>query len=233
MTVSGNTSLDYQRDQLLTMALQFAGQLDAGRQAKQADLEMAAGYMNLELMTVQAEGVVLRTIERTTATLSSGTATYALTGSTIDIESGPNDQAGVIQPSGGNDSIVRLFSRTDYLSISDKTVTGRPTCCYVERGSAVSLVFWPVPDATYTFSYARVRLLNDMDSGSVTVDLARRWLQAITYAVSSQVALAKSMPLDLVSFLRSEAERLKAICRADDSERGKIRLRLAHNARRW
>jgi len=233
MAVSGNTSLDYQRDQLLTMALQFAGQLDSGRQAKQADLEMAAGYMNLELMTLQAEGVVLRTIERTTQTLSDGTASYSLSSSTIDVEPGPNGQAGVVASSGGNDTIVRLISRSEYLDISSKTSEGRPTMCYVEKGSTVSLLFWPTPDATYTFTYSRVRLLNDMDSGSVTMDLARRWLQAITYAVASQVALAKSMPLDLVSFLRSEAERLKAICRADDSQRGKVRFRLAHSGRRW
>lgn len=234
MAISGNTSLDYQRDQLLTMSLQLAGQLAAGRDAKQADLEMAAGFMNLELMSLQAEGVIIRkAVYGSTQTLSDGTASYALASSIIDVEPGQNDQVGVVKPSGGTDTVVRLISRAEYQDISSKTTEGRPTVCYVERGTAVTLYFWPTPDATYTFTYTPVRLINDMDSGSVTMDLARRWLQAITFAVASQVALSKSMPIDLAGYLRSEAERMKTNCRNDDTQRGKVRFRLAHSGRRW
>jgi hypothetical protein len=233
MAVSGNTGLDYQRDQLLTMSLQLSGQLNAGRQAKQADLEMAATYMNLELMTLQAEGVILRTVERTTKALTDGTASYTLATDTIDLEPGTNGQAGVVAASGESDTVVRLISRSEYQDISDKTVEGRPTVCYVEKQATTKLLFWPVPDDDYTFSYSRVRLINDMDSGAVTMDLARRWLQAITFAVASQIALAKSMPIDLAGYLRSEAERMKAICRADDTQRGSMRFRLVHRGRYW
>jgi len=234
VAVSGNYSIDYQRDTLLTMSLQLAGQLESGQSAPVEDLEMAARFMNAELATIQAEGVVLRTIERTTQSITvADGAEYTLSASTLDVEPGPNGQAGVVKPSGGTDSVVTLMSRAEYLDIPDKTVSGRPTRVYVERGSSVKLVFWPKPDATYTFTYSRVRLLSDMDSGSVTLDLVRKWMQAVTFAVASQVALAKSMPVALADYLRSEAERLKAICRADDVQRGRVRFRLAHSGRRW
>ncbi len=233
MTISANTTLDYQSDTLLTMALQLAGQLEAGETANIYDLEMARRFMNLEMFTLQAEGVVLRSVSRTTQALAASDADYTLSASVIDIEPNVNGFAGTVNVSGGTDTPISLISRSAYQAISDKTSEGTPTCVYVEKLAVITLYFWPVPDASYTFKYAKVGLLADVDSGAVTLDLHRRWLQAITYAVAAQVALAKSMGLDLVSFLRSEAERLKAICRADDHQRGPTRFRLRHKGRTW
>ena len=234
MAVSANALTDFSRDQILTMALQLARQLPAGSEAAAEDLEMGANFLSLELGSLQAEGVLLQTTERTTQSLTvAAGASYTLDSDTIDVRLGANDQAGVVKPSGGDDSIVKAISRAEYQDISDKTSSGRPSVVYIEKQASVKLVFWPVPDATYTFSYSKVRLLRAVDSGAVTIDLARRWLQAMTYAVASQVAMAKSMPIEVVGFLRSEAERLKAICRADDQERPKIKFRLAHRGRFW
>lgn len=235
MTVSANATLDFSRDQVITMAYQYAQLVPAGQEPTADEIAMASNFFNLELMTLQAEGVVLRTVERTTLALTTGTATYSLPTDVIDIAQGPNGQMGTIVPTSGAESTVLNITRTDYLSLAQKTQPqGRPTQVLLEKFATLQVTFWPVPDSTSaSFRFAKVRLLKDMDSGTVTTDLARRWLQGITYAVAAQVALAKSQTMELVGFLRGEAERIKTICRNDDVERGPIRLRVAHSGKRW
>lgn len=237
MPVSANATLNYSRDELITMALRLTGTLNAAQAPTAADVTMAAGFLNLELMNLQAEGVVLTSIERTTLELVAGTATYALPASTLDVELGNNDIAGTIVPASGGESIVSVMSRAEYMSITDKTsaITGRPTRVYIERSNPITLVFWPVPDADSDyFRYARVKLLADMDTGAVNVDLRRQWLMAVVYAVAAHLALAKSLGLDRAGFLRGEAERLKTRLRDHDGEQGKVRLRIVHRTpRNW
>ncbi len=235
MPVSANATLNFTRDQIITMAYQYAQLVPSGSDPTADEIAMASNFFNLELMTLQAEGVVLRTVERTTLSLVAGTATYSLPTDVIDVQQGPNGQMGTIVPTSGAESTVLNITRTDYLSLAQKSSPqGRPTQVLLEKFATLQVTFWPVPDSTSaSFRYAKVRLLKDMDTGTVTTDLARRWLQAVTYAVASQVALAKSQAMELVGFLRGEAERLKDICRADDVERGPMMMRVAHSGRRW
>lgn len=236
MAPSANATLDFTRDQLIRMGFQLAGLLAAGREPTAEDTGMAADFMNLELMALQAEGVVLRTIERTALTLVPGTAAYTLPADTIDVQLGPNDQAGTIVQTSGAEVLVTSMARAEYMDLADKTgaVTARPTSVYIERQALVTLVFWPVPDAeSVSFRYARVRLLRDMDTGAVTVDLARRWLQYVAYAVAAHLARAKNLGLDVVGSLESRAEVLKARAKGTDKQAGKVRWVLAHSGRHW
>ncbi len=239
MTVSALSTQEFNRDELIVMAYQATGLLEAGKDAPPEDLALASNFMNLELQALQAEGVVLRTVERTTLTLGTpdaGTAaTYTLPSDTIDVQLGPNDQVGTIIPTSGSETLVEAMSRAQYLETTDKTsaVSGTPMRAYVEKQASVTVTFWPVPDAdSATFRYARVRLLRDADTGSVTIDLARRWLKFVVYATAVHLARAKSCGLDVISDLRGEAERMKAVCQADDAERGSVRFTVAHGGGR-
>lgn len=240
MTVSANATLDYTRDQLLTSAFRLAGVWHSGQSSADTqsadDISMGSDFMNLELMALQAENVVLRTAELTTLPLVASTPTYNLAVDTIDIATGPSDQAGTIINTSGTESIVTVMSQAEYLDISDKTaaVTDIPTRVYIDYGARLAVTFWPVPDAAaVTWRYSRVRLLKDMDTGSVTVDLARRWLQYVTYAVAAQIAAAKNLGLDKVSWLRKQADAMKAKCLASDVERGRTRFRVTHRGKHW
>lgn len=236
MAPSANATIDFARDQLLRMAFQLTGTLGAGKEPGAADLEMGSDFMNLELMALQAEGIVLRTVERVLLPLVSGTAQYTLAADTMDVALGPNDQAGTIVQASGAEVLVTSMARAEYLDLSDKspTVAGVPTRVFIERQALINLVFWPVPnDNTLQFRYARVRLLRDMDTGGVTTDLNRRWLLYVAYAVAAHLARAKSVPAADVADLTQQAARFKAICKADDNQRGKIRFRMAHKGRNW
>jgi hypothetical protein len=236
VTVSANYTQEFQRDELLTLALQATGTLEAGEEPPAADLAMASNFLNLELQSLQAEKIVLRTVERATLTLTAGTAEYTLPADTIDVQLGPNDQLGTILPSAGGESIVKSMSRAEYADITDKTSTntGRPTRAYVERLASITITLWPVPDAaSTTLRYSRVRLLRDADDGAVTMDLARRWLKYVVYAVAVHIARSKSLGQEVVQDLRAEAELAKERCKEDDTQRGRLNFRIAHSGVRW
>lgn len=240
MTVSASSALEFNVDDLCRMALQATGLLDAGRTPAPEDLAMARDFMNLELQALQAEGPILRTIERSLLTLGTpdaGTvATYSLPADTIDVQLGPNDQVGTIVNTSGTETLVTNMTRAEYLDLSNKTAseTSVSTRAYIEKQATITITLWPAPDSTsVSLRYARVRLLRDADTGAVTVDLARRWMKYVMLATAVHIGRAKSVDQGDIAELKGEAAQMKAICLADDKPRGKIRMRIAHSGRHW
>lgn len=220
MTVSANYTWELNRDQLIRRAYQIAGLLEASQSPTPADLDLASDFLNLELDELQARGAILRSIERTTLTLLSNTSTYSLDADCIDVSMGPNSFAGTTYTTAGSETMVRGITRQEYMAISNKSVTAAaPTMVYVEKLATLQVVFWPVPSQSGFFAYAKVRLLKDTDSGTVTLDLARRWQMAITYAVARHVARAKGKAMNVVTDLDRQAEGRISLLLADDKQR--------------
>jgi hypothetical protein len=207
------------RDQLIRRAFQTAGLLESSQTADTEDINMAVDFLGLELDALQAEKIVLRTVERATKALVAGTAEYTLDSDAIDVFVGPDNVAGTIVPSSGAEAHIRYISRHEYQEIPDKTTQSTPSQVFIERLATLKAVLWPVPDATATFRYQKVRLFSDV-AGNAAVDLNRKWGLYLLHAVAHRIAAAKSLPLARVRYLREEAERLKAICKGDDVERG-------------
>ena len=236
MTVSLNSSMQFTRDQIIRMACQLAGIVQSGQDPLAPEIASASDFMNLELQSLQDDGVILRSVERTTLTLVAGTSEYTLPSDTIDLQEGPNDTIGSIVPTTGGETIVSLMTRSEWMDLAAKTAAtiGRPVKCYVERQALVKLVFWPTPDAVATtFRYAKVRLLKDMDAGNVTADLRRSWMQYLTYAVAAKMAAAKSLGMDRVGYFEKKAETLLQKCKNGDNQHGKVRFRVGHIGRHW
>jgi len=211
-------------DSLCRRSFQLAGLLEARQLPSTDDLALAHDFLGMELDALQADGIVLRTVERTTLALTAGTAEYTLDGSTIDVYVDPSNVVGTIVPTTGNETLVRAMSRQEYLSISNKDTQTNPALVYVEKQGTTKVVFWPVPEVNCTFRYAKIRLPYDSSDGSKTMDLARRWQQAICYTIAWQLATAKSLPLDRVGFIRNTAEEMKARARMGDTEKTNIQM---------
>jgi hypothetical protein len=124
------------------------------------------------------------------------------------------------------------------MQISDKTQQGTPTRMLVdESSSGVTLYLYPVPDSTVaSFTYQRVRLLRDVDTGTVTEDLPSKYLKAITYTLAHDIALAQSLPIAKAQYLGVIAEKEREAAMGMDSEHGSIQFSIQHRggyAGRW
>lgn len=228
MATSSTSTFELNRDALLRRAFQIAGLLYVSQSPNADDLSLASDLLGMELDALEAEGVVLRMLERATLPLVSGTAEYTLDADCIDVFVGPDNVAGTIVPASGNETLVRGISRQEYLQISNKTSAATPSLVYIEKLATVKVVFWPViANSTSSFRYSKYRLPRDADTGAVTLDLARRWQKAICWSMAWQLAMAKSLPLDRVNALRSVGEQEKDKARANDVEKTHAQLYVA------
>lgn len=213
MTISATATFELTRDQLLRRAFQLAGLLESAQSMRADDAAMASDLLGMELDSLQAEGVLLRHVERTTKALVAGTAAYTLDTDTVDVFVGPDNVAGTYVPSSGGESVIRAISRQEYIQITNKTTQAVPSLVYIEKTASVVATFWPVPAATSSYRYSKVRFPRDADTGTVTLDVARKWQKALCYQMAWQIALAKSAPAAKVAMLKGvgESEKRKAL----------------------
>jgi hypothetical protein len=219
VTVSANSAFELTRDGIIRRAMQLAQLLHADKQPSSGELSMAADFLNMELQALAAEGVTLYQKERTTLALVASTATYSLPADVIDVVVGPDNWAGTIVDSDNKESRVQAMPGHEYTLVADKTTTATTsTHVYIEKLSTVTVTFWPVPSETKTFRYQKVRLVRDVDTGAVTMDVARRWQKYIWLQMAAHLARAMSKPGDLVRDLRGEAKDAKQEALRSDRE---------------
>jgi hypothetical protein len=234
MTTSTATLPDLQRDDVIKAALYIAGYLESSMQPTPADVAMATQLFRLLLDSLQAEGVILRTIERTILPLVSGQSEYPLDSDTIDVDIDQDGVAGMIIPTQGTgESPVMAMRANEWMQIGNKQVgPSRPTSVYIEKLAGITAVFYPPPGSeSASFRYRRVRLLKDVDTGIVTQDLPSRWTYATAHGLAVLIARSKSLPIARIQELKSEYKEAKFAARNEDVERGPSRLKLVHNGR--
>lgn len=230
MATSATSTFELTRSQLVRRSMQLAGLLEASAELQAGDDALGGDLLNMVVLALQADGVLPTHVTRTTLDLVASTATYTLPSDTLDVFIDANNFAGTIVTTGGTETPIYAMSRAEYVGISDKTTEATPTKVYVERLSAVSVSFWPVPsDSTLDFRYQQVRIGRDASPGSVTLDLSRRWQLAICYDLAAHLAFAKSLPDSRAAALRRQADVYLARARASDVEKVNMQMAVARD----
>ena len=111
-------------------------------------LEVRTGYdtttarrsLNLMFADWANRGLNLWTVTQATQALTAGTATYTFTSAYTDI------LEVALRDSSGTDRDVSRISRSQYLSIPNKTTTGTPSQFYFSRSTTPTITLWPTPD---------------------------------------------------------------------------------------
>lgn len=224
MTVSANYAFEMTRDQLIRRAMQAAQLLDPQAEPNGDEVAMAADFLNTELQSLASDGVTLYQNELATMALTAGTYSYdplvAPNEDFIDLAISPDGIAGSVYAADGIKTPVRAINVHERNLITDTTTeASRPTTVFIDRSLSMFFDFWPVPTVNLTFSYRKIRLIRDVDTGAVTVDVARRWQKYLWLQTAAYLARALSKPLDLVQDLRSEAREAKKAAQNSDREK--------------
>ena len=179
------------------------------------DAKSARRLLNLLFLDFVNRGVNLFTVDEESQALVSGTSSYVLEAETVDILDA------VIRRDSRDLSIDRIGYQ-DYLEITNKSQTGRPTQFLLERGSAaLTLRLWPTPDnSTDTFRYWRVRYIAPVTGPSGTPDIPPRFLPATISGLAYMLARKKSyLGLDVRAALLQEYEAEFARAVEEDRDR--------------
>jgi len=183
MATSGSRDFDIDAAEIIEEAYERCG------------LEVRTGYdtktarrsLNLMFADWANRGLNLWTVTQATQALTSGTATYTFTTAYTDI------LEVVLRDSSGVDRDVSRISRSQYLSIPNKTTTGTPSQFFFNRSTTPTLTLWPTPDSsTDSLVYYYVNRIQDVDTLVNTADTPFRFLPCMVAGLAYYIAMKKA-----------------------------------------
>lgn len=129
-------------------------------------------------------------IDQESTSVAAATTNIALASGSIEVL-----QVWYREQGSTTDMPLTRLSREDYNGIPNKTTTNDPVHYYVDHSAlnAPVMRFWPIPDATITLYYDRLRFIEDSTSLSYTADAHRLLYDTIAYGLAARLA-EKWMP---------------------------------------
>lgn len=186
------------------------------------DLRTATRSLNLLTIEWANRGINLWTVEEGTIPLVSGTATYDLPATTIDLMSQ------VIRTGTGttqSDIAISRVSNPTYASIPSKNDTGRPIQVYIDRQAAIpKITLWPIPDSTdtYTFVYWMLKRIDDAGTGVNTQHVPFRFLPCLVAGLAYYLSIKIPEAGDRTQFLKAEYEEQWLLASTEDREKATL-----------
>ena len=221
MATSGTTSFTLDLSDIMEEAYERAGlELRSGY-----DYKTARRSLDLLMLEWQNRGLNLWTVRDATLALVAGTGSYDLTADKLDIIEGLlRTDAG--DSSKQSDLTMQRVSVSQYAHQTNKLSQGRPLQYYVERKPAgVTVHFWPVPDATesYTFAYYYMDRIEDAGTpGSNNMDVPARFLPCLVSGLAYQIASKRPEAMQMAPMLKQAYEEQWSL--AADAAREKASL---------
>tara|TARA_R100001126_G_scaffold98664_1_gene73224 strand:+ start:100 stop:795 length:696 start_codon:yes stop_codon:yes gene_type:complete len=224
MATSGTTGFTLDLSDVIEEAYERAGlELRSGY-----DYKTARRSLDLLMLEWQNRGLNLWTVRDATVSLVAGTASYTLGVDKLDIIEGLlRTDAG--DTSKQSDLTMQRISVSQYAHQTNKLTQGRPLQYYVERKpTGITLHFWPVPDATTSYTFAYYYMDRIEDSGrpaSNNMDVPARFLPCLVAGLAYQVASKRPEALQLAPALKQVYEEQWNL--ASDAAREKAALYVA------
>lgn len=220
MATSGNYTFDLSTAALIRVAYQRTGVVPAGQDPDSAQYAMGRDFLQVGLTALQAEGIQLRSVLRTTDNLVAGQAQYQAASNVIDID----ERTPYISNASGIDLPLRKIARGEYMALSNKASEAPPSMIYIEKGETLSYFLYPTPDSQYTtVTYPAIVLQPDMTAADNTSGLASRYLDAVTLKLAVMLCDHHGLNARKAS-LKADLEEAAEKVINDDTERGSFSI---------
>jgi len=125
------------------------------------------------------------------------------------------------------DTIITRQSRSEYVSIPNKSQTGQPTSFYVDRQIQPVVNIWPTPTAQYNNIYFTYTAISQ-DIGSMTDSppVPSRFLESLCAALAFMLGVKNPQTVDLnkVQILGALADKEYKFAAEEDTERVPLRI---------
>ena len=173
-------------------------------------------------MTITVPTGTFVATETITGGTSSATTAVSSAPSFEDVQSTIDLLNAVVRRSGDDLSINRI-SRDDYLSIPNKSTTGRPNQYFVDRLLTPVIKIWPTPEnSTDQIIYDRLVRIDDADASANTLGIPFRFYPCLAAGLSYYIALKRAP--DRIQLLKGLYE--EEFARAAEEDRDKVSVNL-------
>jgi len=182
MTTSGSTNFELDVSDYIEEAFERCGlEVRTGY-----DLKTAKRSLNLLFADWANRGLNQWTIAQRTQTVTASDGDYDLGTDVIDVLSM------VVRRSSTDFSMARI-SRDEYLSIPNKTTTGRPTQFFIDRQVTPQIKIWPVPEnSTDVLHFDCLTRIEDADTFTNTVEVPFRFYPCLAAGLAYYIAIKKA-----------------------------------------
>lgn len=196
----------------------------AGREMRSGyDLRTARRSMNLLTIEWANRGLNMWTMDEGSIPLQKGTAEYNLPADTVDI------MDAVVRSGVGSQQLDRSITRISlptYASIPNKLSESVPLqmCIKRERDNPV-LCVWPTPsDDSFTYTFWRLRRIEDAGAGVTTADVNFRFLPALIAGLAFHIAVKIPELAPRIEMLRMQYEDSYRLAAEEDREKASVRF---------
>lgn len=213
MTVATDRTQEFTVDEIVLHAYRLAGLLNEAQALSVSKAANGRAAMQFALQRLEAEGMFARSTVFHYLTLESGTQSYAVDASVINVvgrayylPEGEDETQGEVEHS------VAPIGAEEWASLTPKNASGMPTKYWLDR-STMTLWVDPIPDEAGKLRLQAQQLRATSLRGTVTPDVERWWSDYLRYQVAHDLALSNSRNLTVVAYLGQQAQdaRLKAM----------------------
>ncbi len=180
-----------------------------------ADNVIGLSRLNDMLKGWQLTGLRLYTRDTGSISLTDATASYAVTGRPLHLETVR------YKPSGGTETPMLRMSSVGYDELPDKATAGIPTQFFYDRArEAGTLYVWPVlaTAASATLEYTATREVADIENSSDAVDAPAEWYETIRYGLAARLCDEYDVPEPKASKIAGQAQHFYEIAMAGERE---------------
>ena len=163
--------------------------------------------------------------------VASETITGGTSGATTTVSSAPslvNPQSSIdilsaVVRGDNQDISVQRLSRDDYLTVPNKTTTGRPVQYYVDRQINPVIKVWPAPEnSTDQLIYDRLVRIDDADTSINTVEVPFRFYPCLAAGLAYYISLKRAP--DRIQVLKAIYEEEFTRAATEDRDRASLSL---------
>ena len=212
MTTSGSTNFELDVSDYIEEAFERCGlEVRTGY-----DLKTAKRSLNLLFADWANRGLNQWTIAQRTQTVTASDGDYDLGTDVIDVLSM------VVRRSSTDFSMTRI-SRDEYLSIPNKTTTGRPTQFFIDRQVTPQIKIWPVPEnSTDVLYFDCLTRIEDADTFTNTVEVPFRFYPCLAAGLAYYIAIKKAP--DRIQLLKAIYDEEFDRAQAEDRDRASFNV---------
>tara|TARA_R100001224_G_C4021548_1_gene149507 strand:+ start:1190 stop:1858 length:669 start_codon:yes stop_codon:yes gene_type:complete len=212
MTTSGSTNFELDVSDYIEEAFERCGlEVRTGY-----DLKTAKRSLNLLFADWANRGLNQWTIAQRTQTVTADDADYDLGADVIDVLSM------VVRRSTTDFSMSRI-SRDEYLSIPNKTTTGRPTQFFIDRQITPKIKIWPTPEnSTDVLHFDCLTRIEDADTFTNTVEVPFRFYPCLAAGLAYYIAIKKAP--DRIQLLKAIYDEEFDRAQAEDRDRASFNV---------
>jgi hypothetical protein len=207
MTTSGSTNFELDVSDYIEEAFERCGlEVRTGY-----DLKTAKRSLNLLFADWANRGLNQWTIAQRTQTVTGSDGDYNLGTDVIDVLS-------MVVRRSGTDFAMSRISRDEYLSIPNKSTTGRPTQFFIDRQITPAIKIWPLPEnSTDVLHFDCLTRIEDADTFTNTIEVPFRFYPCLAAGLAYYIAIKKAP--DRIQLLKSIYDEEFDRAQAEDRDR--------------